>query len=237
MREEEAQEELSFIYQVMQEAQHSLHSLHRVLLFFGAFALLGSAGSYLLAWLYPPVSTSGWIWFWLVYWLGPVVMFIAYELRWQRWHWPSSWGEKLLWVLWSSCLGGAVLSAWVLPILVVKVRAAWGLPVEQYALLSWDEFVKWVPVAVLFGAALLLTGFIYRVKGLSLAGIGCGLTALGLALVPPSWVQGVAGVGLGLSFLYAGWRLKRARADQEWTEALRRFKELVASETGDDPGF
>lgn len=234
MRDEQAIEELRFIYRVMQEAGRSIRSLHQILIFFGGFLMVGSAGTYLLNWLYPPLGTSKFYWFWLGYWLGPAVLFIVYGLWRQRWHRPASWGERLLWVLWGSCLGGAVLLGSVLPYVVVSVRAGWGLPPTQWALIGWDEFLKWAPIAIVLGVALLLTGFIYRVRGLSVASLGCWGTALLMALVPPQWVNGAAGFGLGLSFLYGGWRLKRERERQELSEAFQRFKELVYEPQHDD---
>ena len=233
MNDEPVQEELRFIYRVMREAEGSLRSLHRVLLFFGAFAPLASGGSYLLIGLYPPLGTSSWYGFWLLYWLGPVGVFLAHELRRQRWDRPRAWGEKLLWLLWGSCLGGGVLLGSVLPYLAVVVRAGWGLPPEQWGLIGWDLFPRWAPIAVLLGVALLLTGSIYRVRGLAEAGFGCWLTALLLALVPPTWVNGVVGVGLGASFLYGGWRLKRHREEEAWTQLFERFREEIPSEAGD----
>jgi hypothetical protein len=38
---------------------------------------------------------------------------------------------------------------------------------------------------------------------------------------------------LGSSFIYGGWRLRRARADEEFYKALQKFKELVESEAED----
>ena len=233
MRGDSAWEELRFIYRVMREAEGGLRSLHRVLLFLGVFSPLAAGGSYLLNWLYPPSGSSGWYWFWLLYWVGPVGLFLAWELRRQRWHRPRSWGEKLLWFLWGSCLGGAVLLGSVLPYLAVEVRAGWGLPPEQWGLIGWDLFLRWAPIAILLGVALLLTGFLYRVRGLALSGLGCWATALLLALVPPAWANGAAGLGLGTSFFCAGWRLKRHREKEAWTRLLERFREEVGSEASD----
>lgn len=234
MKEEQAREELRFIYQVMREASRSIRSLHRILIFFGSLLIIGSGGTYLLNQLYPPLGTTRFYWFWLGYWLVPVLLFITYELRRQSWRRPISWGEKLLWVLWGSCIVGAVLLMSVLPYIAVKAREAMGLPLGRYLLIGQDPFLKWAPAAVLFGLALILTGYIYRIGGLTGAGLGCWLTALVLAITPALWVQGVAGAGLGLSFLYAGWKLKREQKRREWLEILQRFKELVYETQLDD---
>lgn len=234
MREGWAREELRFIYQVMREANRSIRSLHRILIFLGVLSIVGSLGTYLLRWLYPPLGTEQWYWFWLGYWIGPVVIFLAHELWRQRWYQPASWGEKLLWILWGSCLGGGILIGALLPYIAVEVRAAWGVPLSQYALIGWDEFLKWAPIAVLLGVALFLTAYIYRVSGLTIAGLGCWATAVLLAVVPPEWASWTVGFGLGPSFLYAGWRLKQEQEHHELQEALQRFKELVYEASDDD---